>query len=89
MTKPLEINDYNRAGNLQIVDTNWDHNGSLRVTVRDLTYSGKDNTDAMRRLARRAASKPETTRSSRVVRRFTAHYDSEVPMITFSVSRNA
>lgn len=89
MYKPLEINDYNRAGNLQIVDTNWDSNGTLRVTVRDLTYSGRDNTDAMRRLARRCASKPETTRSSKVMRRFTAHYDHEVPMITFAVSRNA
>lgn len=88
MTKNLEINDYNRAGNLQIVDTNWDHNGTLRVTVRDLTYSGKDNTEAMRRLARRAASKPETTRSAKTVRKFTAHYDREVPMATFAVSRN-
>lgn len=88
MTTPLEINDYNRAGNMQIVDTCWDSNGSLRVTVRDLTYSGKDNTNAMRRLARRAASKPETTRSARTLRKFVAHYDREVPMATFAVSRN-
>lgn len=88
MTRSLEINDYNRAGNLQITDTAWDSNGTLRVTVRDLTYSGTDNTKAMRRLARRAASKPETTRSSKVLRRFTAPYDREVPMITFAISRN-
>lgn len=82
--RELTIGDTNRAGTLQIMDTNWDHNGTLRVTVRDMTYSGQDNTDAMRRLARRAMPHPETIRSSRVIRRFS---DGGEPYITFAVSR--
>jgi hypothetical protein len=80
----LTIGDTNRAGTLQVMDTAWDHNGTLRVTVRDMTYSGQDQTDAMRRLARRCLQHPETIRSSRVIRRFNAD---GCPYITFAVSR--
>lgn len=82
--RELTIGDTNRAGTLQIMDTAWDHNGTLRVTVRDNTYGIRDQTEAMRRLARRALQHPETIRSSRVIRRFTAD---GCPHITFAVSR--
>ena len=82
--RELIIGDTNRAGTLQIMDTAWDSNGTLRVTVRDMTYSGQDQTAAMRRLARRALQYPETIHSSRVIRRF--HADG-CPYVTFAVSR--
>ena len=76
----LTINDTNRAGTLQIMDTAWAHNGTLRVTVRDMTYSGQDQTDAMRRLARRAL---DGAKSSWVIRRFSAD---GCPYVTFAVT---
>ena len=88
MTKTLEIGDYSRNGMYQIVDTSWDSNGTLRVTVRELyglSMVGPGMIVAMRRLARRALMYPEKTRSSRVVREF--HADG-CTHVTFAVSRN-
>lgn len=76
----LTINDTNRAGNLQIMDTALNTNGSLLVTVRDMTYSGQDQTEAMRRLARRAMT---GSRSTWVLRRFNAD---GCPYATFAVT---
>lgn len=84
----LTIHDRNDDGTLEIMDTNWETSeadGVLRVTVRDMSYSGRDNTAAMRRLARSAAEYP--VKSSRVIRRFPAPYDREVEYVTFAVAR--
>jgi hypothetical protein len=78
MSEPLTIGNTNRAGTLQITDTNWDSNGTLRVTVRemigghcwDLSQDKQDR--AVRDFARRALMYPEKTRSSRIVRRWYA-----------------
>jgi hypothetical protein len=84
----LQINDTNRDGTLQIMDTSWDSNGTLMVTIRDNIGTGCRvggiDIRAMRRLARRAISHPEQTRSSRVVRQFTAD---GCDYVTFAVSR--
>lgn len=84
MAKELTIGDYSRNGLHQIVDTNWDSNGTLKVTVRDLSEDGGDHTKAMRRLARKAIMYPENTRSSRVINRFT---HGGTKQVTFAVSR--
>lgn len=92
-TGTLEIGDMSRDGLLQITDTNWDHNGTLKVTVREMIgqrwedYPGGRN-NVIRRartLARRALMYPEKTRSSEVVRTWFAEGSSHV---TFAVSRN-
>jgi hypothetical protein len=85
-----EIGTTTRNGLFQVVDTNWDHNGTLRVTVREMVGDNcLDMTDAamvaaMRKLARRAIDHPEKTRSSRVVNRFTSGGSKHA---TFAVSR--
>lgn len=87
MAKVLEIGDLSRNGLYQIVDTNWDCNGTLRVTVRELIGERSINAvalRAMRDLARRALMYPEKTRSVRVVRQFFADGSTHV---TFDVSR--
>ena len=87
-----EIYDTSRCGTFQIMDTNWDSNGTLNVTVREtighdcLDMSGERMVKAMRRLARRAIHHPERTRSSRVVRRGNYY---GCATVTFAVSRNA
>jgi len=91
MAKALEIGDTDRTGTFQIMDTNWDGNGGLRVTVRDNRGTGNSATPrtdlaSMRRLARRASSHPEDTKRSPVIRRFTAD---GADHITFNVSRIA
>lgn len=88
----LTIGDTTDDGLLQIVDTNWDSNGTLRVTVRELIGEGDAGwiggmpIRRMRTLARRAL--PEyrkgQTRSSRVIRKFVADGCGHV---TFAVSR--
>ena len=83
-----KIHDCNPSGTVQIVDTMWDHNGTLRVTVREMI--GEYDPPACRlrqarRLARRAIMYPEDTRSSAVVRRFYADGSTHW---TFAVSRN-
>jgi hypothetical protein len=86
----LTIGDTNRDGTLCIVDTAWDSNGTLRVTVEDkigtgLREGGLD-VRAMRRLARRALMYPEKTRSARLIRTTDTHYGTT--LATFAVSRN-
>jgi len=87
MVKELGIGDTSRNGMYQITDTNWDHNGTLRVTVRELygvSMVGPQMLEAMRRLARRALSHPDQTRSARTARTFYADGCSHA---TFAVSR--
>jgi hypothetical protein len=85
----LTIGDRSNDGLLEIVDTSWDHNGTMRVTVRELIghngWIGGLPVRRMRTLARRAVHHPEVTRSSRVVRKFTAD---GCDYVTFTVSRN-
>lgn len=81
--RELTINDTNRAGTMQIMDTAIGGYRTLRVTVRDMTCSGQDQTPAMRRLARRAL---DGARSARVIRRFNAD---GCPYATFEVSAAA
>lgn len=93
MTKT--IGDYSRDGLLQITDTNWDSNGTMTVTIREMIGQHwedypQENNNVIRRartLARSAL--PEytkgQTRSSRVVRKWYANGQSH---ITFAVSRN-
>ena len=90
----LEIGAVNRSGLAQIVDTRWDSNGTLTVTVREMIggfdswIGGKARAlRVMRDLARRAL--PEyhkgQTKGARLVRTFYAdggHY------ATFAVTRN-
>lgn len=92
-TTGLEIGAVNRSGLAQIVDTNWDSNGTLLVTVREMiggfgSWVGgeKRAIRVMRDLARRAL--PEyhegQTKGARLVRTFHAeggHY------ATFAVTR--
>ena len=84
----LTIGDRDREGLLEIVDTNWDHNGTLRVTVRELIghncWVGGLPIRRMRSLARRAIDHPELTKSSRVIRQFTSQGSDYV---TFLISR--
>ena len=87
----LTIHDQSRDGLLEIADTAWDHNGTLRVTVRELIGGGaiswpggKLPVAAMRRLARRALDHPDKTRSSRLIRTFE---DQSCGFATFAVSR--
>lgn len=85
------IGDRSPDGLLEIVDTNWDSNGTLRVTVRETMghdcIIGGFPLRRARTLAR--AALPEyrkgQTLSSRVVNRFTANGCEHV---TFAVSRN-
>lgn len=84
----LTIHDRSRDGLLEIADTNWDHNGTLRVTVRELIgdngWANGLPLRRMRTLARRALPHPEKTTGSRVVRRFVAEGCEHV---TFAVTR--
>jgi hypothetical protein len=88
MGEPLTIGARSRDGLLEITDTRWDGNGTLFVTVRELIgtgcWRGGLPIERMRRLARRALMYPERTRSSRVVRQWSAQGADHV---TFAVSR--
>ena len=88
MSKVLEIGARSKDGLLEITDTNWDSNGTLTVTVRELIgtgcWVGGVPVERMRRLARRALSHPDKTRSSRVINRFISGGSDH---ITFAVSR--
>ena len=61
-----------RNGLFQVMDINWDHNGSFRVAVRDtvgndcLDMSRERRIRAMRDLARRAVPMPWLTRHTRL-----------------------
>lgn len=89
MNDAATIHTMNRDGTLEIVDTNWDANGTLRVTVRELVghgcYAGDFIRNA-RRLARKAL--PEyfegQTKSAKLLRRFVAEGCEHA---TFAVSR--
>lgn len=85
----LTIGDRTRDGLLEIVDTNWNGDGTLFVTVREMVghncLAGGFPVERARRLARRALMHPDKTRSSRVVKRFTA---GGCEHVTFAVSRN-
>lgn len=78
------IGDTNRDETLQITDTAWDHNGTMRVTVRELIGQRTIDIPAARRLARTAIHHPDQTRSSRVLRSWFAEGSTH---ITFAVSR--
>ncbi|MBT2484792.1 MULTISPECIES: hypothetical protein [unclassified Microbacterium] len=91
----LEIGAFNRSGLAQITDTNWDSNGTLRVTVREMIggfdcwIGGKKRAiRVMRDLARRAL--PEyhegQTKGARLVRTFYADGGHHA---TFAVTRVA
>lgn len=89
MSKSLEIGAYSRNGLYQITDTNWDNNGTLSVTVREMIGERempKPRLEAMRRFARRAL--PEyregQTKSAATVRTWFANGQSHA---TFAVSR--
>lgn len=91
MSNTLALGDLSRDGLLQIMDTSWDSNGTLTVTVRERI--GGFNAwgiperlviERMRRLARRCIMYPEKTRSSRLIRKF--HADG-CGYATFAVSR--
>lgn len=59
-----------RNGEYHVDWTDWNHNGTLYVTVSTLPTGElltPQRVRAMRRLARRAISMPEKTRSSRTV----------------------
>jgi hypothetical protein len=88
MTKTLTIGDRTRDGMLEIVDTNWNGDGILFVTVRELIgtncWVGGLPIRRMRNLARRALPYPEHTRSSKVIRQFSYNGCDHV---TFAVSR--
>lgn len=92
MSEPLTIRDMSRDGLLQITDTSWDHNGTLRVTVREMVgerlHPGerdyRETVRRARRLARRAIMYPEKTRSSRLLRSWYAEGSTH---FTFAVSR--
>lgn len=92
MMATAKIGSTNREGSVQIVDTRWDSNGTLFVTVRELLGGGAVSWDGgrdaylsrMRRLARRALEHPEQTRSVRAVREF---YADGCAHVTFAVSR--
>lgn len=84
MTRILTVGDTNRAGTLRIIGAEWDHNGTMRVTVEDTRGYGEPDMRVMRRLARRTLMYPEKTRSSRVI----AVRPGELgPAVTFAVSR--
>lgn len=84
MTKT--IGDFSRDGLAQIVDTSWDSNGTMKVTVREMIGQPIDPNmlARMRRLARSAISHPELTRQSRAGR---AYFTEGSYRITFYVSR--
>ncbi len=86
-TGTLTIGATNPDGLVQITDTAWDSNGTMRVTVRELVGERSWSTSALskaRRLARRTLMYPEKTRSSRVIRTWHANGQMHV---TFAVSR--
>ena len=81
-----EMGDSTRDGLLQISDTSWDGNGTLRVTVREMVGQPWDKRSlrVARDLARRALMYPEKTLSARTVRTWWAQGQSHA---TFAVSR--
>lgn len=89
MSEPLAVGATNRAGTYEIVATEWDHNGTMRVTVASPWPRTQKTEDAARRLARRALMYPEKTRSSRLIRvdLDTTNAAAYRILLTFAVSR--
>lgn len=90
MTTAIEIGTFSNNGLYQITDTNWDSNGTLNVTVREMigeTAIPKARLEAMRKFARRALTEYHEgqTKSARTVRTWYAQGQSHA---TFAVSRN-
>jgi hypothetical protein len=86
----VSIGDYSRNGLFQITDTNWDSNGTLTVTVREMIGEReipKPRLEAMRRFARRALTEyqPGQTKGAATVRTWFANGQSHA---TFAVTRN-
>lgn len=92
--KTLSIGDYSHDGVLQVVDTAWDGNGTLRVTVRELIgerfhNKSKRYANTVRRaryLARKCLPEyyPRQTKRAPLIRVF---YTDGCTHFTFSVSR--
>lgn len=87
MSEPLKVGDTSRDGKLEIVATEWDHNGTLRVTVACPYPRTQKSDDAARRLARRAISHPELTRKSPLVHVSPIVDDAYRIHVTFAISR--
>ena len=87
MSEPLKVGDTNRAGTMEVISTDWDHNGTLRVTIAGPWPRTQKTDDAARRLARRCLMYPELTRSSRLIRVDTLLDDKGRVRVTFAVSR--
>lgn len=88
------VGDTDRYGAFEVTRTWWDSNGTLFVTVLDISddpksdpsqYATKDLKRA-RALARRCLIHPEKIRSARLVRRFTRE-EPQKPTLEFAVSR--
>lgn len=87
------IGDTDRHETFRVVSTVWDSNGTLFVTIENLSEQIKESQDLTstdleraRRLARRCLMYPEKTRSSRLIRHKLA--DARLQML-FAVSRNS
>lgn len=87
------VGDTDRSGRFTVVETFWDSNGTLTVTVEDASETApashadyeRHTLERARRLARRCLMHPEKTRSSRVLRSTTT--DSGALRTAFAVSR--
>jgi hypothetical protein len=91
----LTIGDTSRDGAFRIAATEWNHNGTLRVTIEETTPGDglirELPVEKMRRLARRAIHHPEQTRQSPVIARGRLAGKPGQPgprFLTFAVSRN-
>jgi len=83
----LQVGATNRAGTLEIVSREWDHNGTLTVTVACPFPRTAKSDEAARRLARRAIKHPHLTRSSRLTH-VAGTLDPQYRVhVTFAVSR--
>jgi len=78
------IHDTNRDGTLEIADTNWDHNGTLRVTIRDLEGMYPVTVSRERQARYLAKQALDHAKTSTFVRRFIAD---GCMFTTFTVSR--
>jgi len=72
---------------MEIVETYWNHNGTLFVTVACPFPRTQKSDDAARRLARRALMYQEKTRSSRITNVSETLDDKFRIRVTFAVSR--
>lgn len=73
---------------LEVISKDWDHNGTLSVTVACPFPRTAKSDEAARRLARKQIGHPELTRSSRIAYVAGTLDDSNRIHVTFAVSRN-